>query len=277
MYLVIANQERLIDHKVVTRMDYCYYHHTERSIKECTYCNKPICEQCFHQEFTAYCWSCGLDFDNGNLIKKRKNFHLPKQLGFIKSKSFILSGIAFLLLVGVFTSIRVWNMYQLKYEMKSIEFNGVHLFMHRQEVSKIYGPGTDKSFGCFGCEMNFIYPELKLSGRYSETLGSAKGRDITVVQSPLVKMMTTADSAYKVFNIRTGDSFDTAERILEAKGFIKEEGNSHYYVKKDYYVQLWNDDRINNQEHSSSTVDTDNMIRSITIGYRVKRDELINY
>ena len=61
-------------------------------------------------------------------------------------------------------------------KMKRISFDEVHLFITRMEVGRMYGLGSDKTQGCFGCELNFIFPQINLSGRYSGDVGSARGK-----------------------------------------------------------------------------------------------------
>ncbi|WP_256757555.1 hypothetical protein [Cohnella sp. WQ 127256] len=196
---------------------------------------------------------------------------------FLRSKRFIIPALSLILLIGIFVLVRIYQHDQLKKEMMDIEINEIHLFMNREEVGKLYGLGIDKTIGCFGCEMNFIYPKLKLFGRYSETFGRMNGKEINDYKSPQVKMITTADPTSNVMGIRIGHSFDDATRILESKGFHKV-GTSFEYVKRDYYIHLWNDGNINyyvkNRMEAPSGEDN---IGSITIGYRVEKDEEIQY
>ncbi|BBI33743.1 B-box zinc finger protein [Cohnella abietis] len=240
----------------------CYYHPSINAHQKCVQCNKILCERCVHDDHRDYCWSCGLAYMNGDLPKKRKVFKIPARLSFIKKKSFLLSCAALIFILCAFIFIRLWPDIQLKQEMTEVQFNDIHLFMNRQEVGKLYGLGSDKTEGCFGCELNFIFPKLKLSGRYSETLGGNSSVGM-INTNPQVKMLTTADSSNNVFGIRVGDTLEKADRLLEDKGFTKE-GPNYHYVKGLYYIDLWYDD-------GKST------ISSLTIGYRVKGDERIVY
>jgi hypothetical protein len=187
----------------------------------------------------------------------------------VKTRSFAISCIvvaALLILYGTYEATLTIKANQFKQKMTGIRFDGIHLFMSREEVSDLYGLGTDKTAGCFGCEMNFIYPKQRLSGRYSETLNTL----------PLVKKMTTADPSNTVFGIKVGDSFDTADDILVEQGFSAE-GTERVYVKGLYYIQLWNDGYLHDFDKGKGSERTDGIIRSITVGYWVKSDEQIQY
>ncbi|WP_239614537.1 hypothetical protein [Cohnella mopanensis] len=246
----------------------CYYHPSVDFSKVCVYCDKPLCDDCVHKDYPIYCWSCGLDFDNGNLAKKPKPFVIPLRLQFVRSKKFIVFSIAVLavlLIYGIYGISGIVKAKQFKTKMSGIQFDGVHLFMSREEVGRLYGLGTDRTAGCFGCELNFIFPNVHLSGRYSETLNPY-----------LVKMMTTTDPANSLFGFKVGDTFDVAEESLAEQGFNRE-GSDHRYVKDLYYVQLWNDGYLNDFDKHKDSKQKDEIIRSITIGYRVKKDEEIQY
>ncbi|SDG36128.1 hypothetical protein SAMN04488542_1388 [Fontibacillus panacisegetis] len=70
--------------------------------------------------------------------------------------------------------------------------------MTKEEVEELYGNGTDNSSeGCEGCEIYFSYPELNISGQYSETLDRMnKDRDIDDSKSPKVKKLATFKDEY---------------------------------------------------------------------------------
>ncbi|QMV44665.1 hypothetical protein [Cohnella cholangitidis] len=190
-------------------------------------------------------------------------------MSFLKTRSFAISSIVIAVLLIVYGSYEVTQISkanQFKQKMTGIRFDGIHLFMSREEVSKQHGLGLDKTEGCFGCEMNFIYANLRLSGRYSETLNTL----------PLVKKMTTADPSDAVFGIKVGDSFEAAGVIFVDHGF-RAEGADHVYVKGLYYIQLWNDGYLQDFNKRKISERTDGIIRSITVGYRVKSDEQIQY
>jgi hypothetical protein len=204
-----------------------------------------------------YCWSCGLAYGNGNLVKKPVPFRLPSRLHFLIGKSFIgiyAIVIMFLLAYGTYEFWQHSRANQFQTKMTGIEFSGIRLFMSRQEIVNRFGIGEDKTVGCFGCEMNFVYPELGVSGRFSETLDDM----------PLVKRMTTSEASDVLFGFKVGDSPEAAEENLLNQGFRKESKglSERYFVKGLYYVQLWEDD---------------GMIGSLTVGYRVKPDEEIQY
>ncbi|QJD82634.1 hypothetical protein [Cohnella herbarum] len=253
-------------------MESCYYHPAEASLLRCGHCDKPLCLRCNHRDYPVYCWSCGLDHGNGNLAKKPEPFRLSPQLYFLKRKSFIVTCavlIVLLLVYGVYEVLQQTKAYRFKQKMIGIEFNGIHLFMDRSEIVNRYGMGRDPTVGCFGCEMNFIYPKLDVSGRYSETLG----------RSSLVKTMTTADSSDILFGFKAGDPMEKAAEILADQGFsqVAKDRTKYYFVRGLYYVQLWNDKYLNDFDKGKSVTEDNGMIGSITVGYRVKKDEEIQY
>ncbi|KIL34179.1 hypothetical protein SD71_21165 [Cohnella kolymensis] len=145
----------------------------------------------------------------------------------------------------------------------------VPLLMTRDEVERIHGKGPDPKPQCFGCQLNFIYPQLKLSGLYSDTLGK-------------VKQMTTADRKVSIFNIHLGDTFEKAVKILETKGYILQSDSNpnyhNYYYKDDFYIRLWTDDEIDLFNKKDDYMgEKKAIIRSITFEIRVKKDEEIRY
>lgn len=257
-------------------MNPCYYHEATSSSTLCRYCEKPLCDDCLHREFPEYCWSCGLDFANGELKRKRKRYVLPARLAFLRRPAFRISVLAAAIVAGTLTGWFVWQGGQLKREMTAIEFGGVHLFMTREEVGKLHGVGRDKTAGCFGCEMNFIYPRLQLAGRYSETLGTGSGNDFRPNRSPMVKTMTTADPAYAAFGVRVGMSFPEADRKLSERGF-RLSASGDRYEKGNYYVKIKEDQNIAWLERAGGLGEDDARVRSLTVGYRVAADEQIQY
>lgn len=168
-------------------------------------------------------------------------------------------------------------------EITELEISQVKLFMTRDEVESLHGKGRDPNLQCFGCEMNFIYPHLKLSGRYSETLDrSMKNGQIDESKKPKVKQITTADNSVSIFDIHLGDTIEKAAQILDSKGFKLQSDSSknyhNYYYKGDLYIRLWSDDEIyllnKNRDYMPEKKTN---IRSITIEIRVKKDEEIQY
>ena len=82
-------------------------------------------------------------------------------------------------------------------------------------------------------------------------------------KSPKVKLMTTANPANEALGVRVGDTFEQAAKKLEAEGF-RPNGGKGTYTRGLYTIQL-------------SEIDPDDRIGSITVGYRVKSDEKIQY
>lgn len=154
-------------------------------------------------------------------------------------------------------------------QIKQLEINHVKLLMTQDEVERIHGKGPDPNTKCFGCGLNFIYPHLKLSGRYSDTLGK-------------VKQITAADPAISIFNIHLGDTIQKAVNILESKGYTLQsdsnQNHHNYYYKDDFYIRLWTDDEIDLLKKNDDYMgEKKAIIRSITIEIRVKKDEEIRY
>lgn len=171
---------------------------------------------------------------------------------------------------------------ELLNEAKQVEVSQVKLLMTRMEVEKLHGKGEDKTPGCFGCEMNFIYPELHLSGRYSETLDRMKKGEIDHQESPKVKQITTSDPTFSAFGIRIGDKMKLAGSTLESRGFVRQSDPSDnyylYYSKDDLYIRLWNDPDIHlMKKDRTSWGEEDDPVASITIEIRVAKDEEILY
>jgi hypothetical protein len=171
--------------------------------------------------------------------------------------------------------------YSGDHDITSIEVNQIKLLMTRKEVERILGIGPDTTYGCFGCEMNFIYPKIQLSGRYSETLDRRKKNgDYDENQSPKVKKLTTADPTVSILGINIGDTILKSKETLESKGFIfvNDLYYSNYYNKGNLYVRLWTDQEIDSFKKNTSYFGQDNeVVRSITIEIRVLEDEKISY
>ncbi|XID94673.1 hypothetical protein ACF3MZ_09240 [Paenibacillaceae bacterium WGS1546] len=218
-----------------------------------------------------------MDYSNGELKKKRKRYVLPSRLAFLGRPAFRISVLAAVVAAGALTGWLVWQGGQLKREMTAIEFHGVRLFMTREEVGKLHGAGRDKTAGCFGCEMNFIYPRLKLAGRYSETLGMGAGSSGRTDRGPMVKTMTTADPAFAAFGVRVGDPFAEADRKLTKRGF-RLSASGERFEKGNYYVKIKEDRDIAWLERAGLELEEDDTrVRSLTVGYRVAEDEQIQY
>ncbi|MBD3922175.1 hypothetical protein H8B09_25695 [Paenibacillus sp. PR3] len=54
----------------------CAYHENRGSVKECGACGKPLCEDCIHADYAAYCWSCGYEHEQ-KMVEEEKNFVIP--------------------------------------------------------------------------------------------------------------------------------------------------------------------------------------------------------
>ena len=179
-------------------------------------------------------------------------------------RKILVFGIALTLLIAIVSLARILNSYNFEKEMKSIEFDQVRLFMSQSEVEKLHGLGRDLTHGCFGCEMNFVYTDINLSGRYSETYNRMNGTNINHNKSPKVKRMETASKSNEIFNIRVGDTFEKAEQILKTKGFQKID--SGIYKKNNYMIEVLDDTEINDMK-----------IKSIAVSYNVEKDNQIQY
>ena len=165
--------------------------------------------------------------------------------------------------------------------IKNIEMNQIKFYMSKDEVEKLYGEGTDKTPMCFGCELNFVYPELMLSGRYSDTLYRVDSKGfINHSKSPKVKRITTADDKVSIEGVKVGDRFKSAIKTLESRGYELQvnlnENFYNYYSKDNLYIRLWTDDNLIEKDRAKIGRDED-VVKSITIEIRVKKDEEILY
>ncbi|RKP56845.1 hypothetical protein D7Z26_02320 [Cohnella endophytica] len=189
-------------------------------------------------------------------------------------KSILIIVLAMTIILGCLAFV-IYNRFHespLDQKMERISFNDVHLFMNRAEVGKMYGLGSDKTPYCFGCELNFIFPQIKLSGRYSETLD----RRMEGSKSPKVKLMTTADPANEALGVRVGDTFEQAARKLETEGLHGSPNG--LFSKGRYSIQLWLDGDIDDRKKNKNyEFEPNDKIGSITVGYRVESDEKIVY
>lgn len=193
-------------------------------------------------------------------------------------KRYFFGSFCLLVLTGIFFYITVVQQSEIEAELKKIEINKISFFMTRDAVQNMYGLGLDDTPGCFGCEMNFIYPELQLSGRYSETLGQDKVNRT----NPKVKQITTIDKTVRVFNIGVGDTFMKASSNLESKGFNLQENRDdyyyNYYFKDNVYIRLWTKGELYPLKTDNDYLGKDHeMVNGITIEFRVKKDEEITY
>jgi len=167
---------------------------------------------------------------------------------------------------------------EVEKELRKIKIRNISFFMTQEKVENMHGPGPDDTPGCFGCELNFIYPQLKLSGRYSDTLD----RKNDYRKSPKVKEITTIDNTVKVFDIGVGETFEKAIDTLQSKGFTLQ-NNEHdyfynYYFKDNVYIRLWADAELYSLKVNNNYLGKDNdIIKGITIEYRVREDEEIVY
>jgi hypothetical protein len=199
----------------------------------------------------------------------------------LRLRTGLISALAILAVLSVILIAHFTKSDPSKRLMDGVEVNGIRLGMTRQQVQSKFGIGKDDTTGCFGCELNFIYPDAKLSGRYSETLEAPKGK-IGTNHNPRVKLLTTADPSSSLLGIHIGDTFRDAARALENQGFAlvsaDERYHENYYSLNDLYVRFWSDDHINfhdkDIQHKGSD---DEIVRSITVERRVKADEEITY
>ena len=193
-------------------------------------------------------------------------------------KKYSLAVFCLLVLAGIFFYITVVHQSKVEAELKKIEINKISFFMTRDAVQNMYGLVLDDTPGCFGCEMNFIYPELQLSGRYSETLGQDKVNR----KSPVVKQITTIDKTVRVFDIGVGDTFKKAYSTLESKGFSLQENRDdyfyYYYFKDNVYIRLWIEGELYPLKRDNNYLGKEHeIVNGITIELRVKKDEEIIY
>ena len=193
-------------------------------------------------------------------------------------KKYSFAVFCLLVLIGSFFYITQIYESEVESELNKIEINKIQFFMTRDAVENMYGLGLDETPGCFGCEMNFIYPVLQLSGRYSETLG----QDIENGKSPKVKQITSIDKTVKVFDIGVGDTFEKAARTLELKGFSLQENSDdyfyNYFFNDNVYIRLWKEGELYPLKRDNNYLGKDHeIINGITIEFRVKQDEEINY
>ena len=193
-------------------------------------------------------------------------------------KKYSLAVFCLLVLAGIFIYITLVHRSEVEVELKNIEINKISFFMTRDAVENIYGLGLDETQGCFGCEMNFIYPKLQLSGRYSETLGQDKENG----KSLKVKQITTIDNTLRVFDVGVGDTFKKASSTLESKGFRLQENRDdyfyNYFFKDNVYIRLWIEGELYPLKRDNNYLGKDHeIVNGITIEFRVKKDEEINY
>lgn len=197
-------------------------------------------------------------------------------------KILVVLFVVFLLLAATTTPTLLYK-HEVNREINSFEIEKVRIFMSQKEVEALHGIGPDETPGCFGCGMNFIYPELKLSGRYSETLDrTRKNGGIDHRKSPKVKQLTTANESIVILGVRIGDTFKKAKRELESRGYrlmsVKEDRYFNYYYKNNMFIRLWVDEEIDHFRKQSSYLGNDNeIVRSISIEVRIEKDEEINY
>ncbi|RXZ77426.1 hypothetical protein EBB07_31170 [Paenibacillaceae bacterium] len=158
-----------------------------------------------------------------------------------------------------------------KERIKSIEIDQIKFYMSKKRVEEIHGKGADQTPMCFGCELNFIYPELKLSGRYSDTLDRVDKKGIiNHTKSPKVKQITTADGKVSIEGVNVGDSFNKAIKELESRGYelqINQNDNFYnYYFKNNLYIRLWTDENINLIGKDRTKIgQNEDIVKSITI------------
>lgn len=181
---------------------------------------------------------------------------------------------AVVLFVAILAIVRTVYVPSWERDIRNVEVAQIKLFMKRSEVIKLHGYGRDRTEGCFGCENNFIYPKLGVSGRYSETLGN-RNRNEPMNQNPQVKEMTTNAADFDLYGIRIGSPAAEAAFILEGKGFKLQEDGS--YGKGKYTVNLWTDDSLGWRDKKRAAPGGEDRLGSITINYRVKSDENILY
>jgi hypothetical protein len=74
----------------------CVYHDDRESVKACEACGKPVCEDCIHADYAAYCWSCGYEHEQ-KLLEEEKSFVIPaflehKVVYYVLHKAFSATG-----------------------------------------------------------------------------------------------------------------------------------------------------------------------------------------
>lgn len=191
----------------------------------------------------------------------------------------IIATSALIVMIGLFWFLIAWLGDAVEREYKKINIQGIRLLMTRDEVEKLHGKGAAPRLKCFGCEMNFAYPELGVSGRYSETLGRGFG---VSSKSPKVKLLTTTDDSVDIFGVRIGETFKQAKETLISRGFQLQSGDQQffygYYTQDGFYIRLWSDSEIDPfmKDRDDRGRDQDK-VGSITIEVRVKDDEKIVY
>ncbi|MDQ0089148.1 hypothetical protein J2T12_002558 [Paenibacillus anaericanus] len=210
---------------------------------------------------------------------------LKEEVSHIKNKAIIISGIVIILSISIITILFFQSNKSDRNEINEIDFSSIEikLLMTQEEVEGLYGEGADDIEGCFGCGMDFSYPELELSGRYSETLDRMdKNGEIDLIKSPKVKKITIAKENFSILGVQLGSSFKDARRTLERKGFKLQSNENeyyyNYYYKGNLFIKLWWDNALYNLNLNYGYLGEDaEKVTSITLEVRVKEDEEIVY
>lgn len=210
---------------------------------------------------------------------------LKEEVSHIKNKAIIISGIVIILTISIITILYFQSNKSAENELNDIDFSSIEikLLMTQEEVEGLYGEGADDIEGCFGCGMDFSYPELELSGRYSETLDRMdKNGEIDLIKSPKVKKITIAKENFSILGVQLGSSFKDARRTLERKGFKLQSNENeyyyNYYYKGNLFIKLWWDNALYNLNLNYGYLGEDaEKVTSITLEVRVKEDEEIVY
>lgn len=210
---------------------------------------------------------------------------LKEEVSHIKNKAIIISGIVIIMTISIITILYFQSNKSDRNELNDIDFSSIEikLLMTQTEVEGLYGEGADAIEGCFGCGMDFSYPELELSGRYSETLDRIdRNGEIDLIKSPKVKQLTIAKDNFSILDVQIGSSFKDARSTLERKGYNLQSNENeryyNYYYKGNLFIKLWS---INAADYLNRNYgylgDDAEKVRSITLEVRVKEDEEIEY
>jgi hypothetical protein len=103
----------------------CAYHEDRESLRQCAECSKPLCEDCIHADYSAYCWSCGYEHEQ-KLIEEEKSLVYPaflehKVIYYVLHKAFsavgasILGAFAFSILLSVLSGFEAMFMVMVLY------------------------------------------------------------------------------------------------------------------------------------------------------------------
>lgn len=159
------------------------------------------------------------------------------------------------------------------FDINTFEIDKIKFFMTKEEVERLYGNGSDNSEGCMGCSMYFDYPELKISGSYSETLDRMDENGEDYSQSPKLTELTIYKENFSIMGIEIGTDFEDARKKLEKNGYKlqsdEDEYFYNYYYRGDIFIKLWPENGFNGKEGDK--------VEGISIEFRVLEDLGIVY